>query len=153
MEKLLVMLFFIVCLIIGFTGCLYLIIKILSYRLKRKIFLICPVNGVSNEENEAIEEYVKKLENCGHQVHWPYRDTNQNDKIGLRILKDNTKALRKADEVHIWYNKDSRGSIFDFGEAFILKKKIVIANPESIKPTPEKSFENALLEIHKQNCN
>lgn len=135
--------------------CCFLIIKTLNHAArifrKKRIFLICPVRGISDEEKELIDKYVEKLENEGYKVHLPYRDTDQNDKIGLRILKDNTKALQKADEIHIWYNKNSRGSIFDFGEAFILGKPIIIANPEAVKPTEEKSFENVLLELHKEN--
>jgi len=117
-----------------------------------KIFLISPVRRVSKRERKEIEKYVAKLESQGHKVHWPERDTNQNDKIGLRICLDNKKAIEWADEIHIWWQwtkrRKSTGSLFDFGMAFALNKPIVLANPNEVEPTPEKSFNNVLLALH-----
>lgn len=114
----------------------------------RNVFLICPVRGVSEEEKSKIAEYVAKLEEVGHKVHWPYRDTDQDDPTGgIRICHDNHKAIKKSDEVHIWYNRDSKGSIFDLGIVYALKKIVVLANPEDVKPTQEKSFENLILKL------
>ena len=45
----------------------------------KKAFLICPVRGHSMDETTKI---VVDLENDGWQVHWPPRDTNQEDPIG-----------------------------------------------------------------------
>jgi len=61
-----------------------------------KIFLICPVRGITEEEKNVIEQYVLNLEEAGHTVHWPPRDTDQNDSVGLRICQDNRKALEEA---------------------------------------------------------
>ncbi len=135
-----------------------------------RIFLICPVRkgkkrwfrrflefvGVFTDkeiqEQKAIAKYVADLEKAGHKVHWPLRDTNQNDPIGLRICSDNREAILESGEIHIWWNKKSQGSLFDFGMAFaflaIFRKKIVLANPESVERTPTKSFNNVLLELH-----
>lgn len=115
-----------------------------------KIFLISPVRNVTKEERKEIEKYVVKLEAQGHSVHWPERDTDQNDPVGLRICRDNRKAMEGADEIHIWWNKKSEGSLFDFGIAFALKKKIVLVNKSSIRSTPEKSFNNVLLTLHNE---
>lgn len=119
------------------------------------IFLISPVRNVTKEEREKIEKYVAELERQGHAVHWPERDTNQNDKIGLRICRDNQWAIMNAREVHIWWQwtekRKSTGSLFDFGIAFALNKKILLANPDEVQPTPEKSFNNVLLALHKRN--
>lgn len=111
------------------------------------IFLICPVNEVTDEEKIASEKYVFALETAGHTVHWPPRNTNQVDPVGLRICKDNRQAIIKADEVHVWWNGKSKGSFFDFGMAFALGKKIVLANPDDNQRTPLKSFTNVLHEI------
>lgn len=88
-----------------------------------KIFLICPVRGVTDEEKVATEKYVLDLETAGNKVHWPPRNTDQDDPVGLRICQDNRQAIEDADEVHIWWNDKSQGSLFDFGIAFALKRK------------------------------
>ena len=122
----------------------------------KKIFLICPVRQVIYDVTRArkIENYIKKLEESGYQVHWPLRDTDQNDPIGLRICKNNCERIFEADEVHVWWDENSRGSLFDLGMTFIcyLYKgtKIILANPDEIKSTKEKSFNNVLLELHKK---
>jgi hypothetical protein len=112
-----------------------------------RIFLICPVRNITDEEKAAIGKYVFDLEQSGHIVHWPLRDTNQDDLIGLRICGDNRQAIADADEVDVWWNDTSKGSYFDFGMAFALGKKIVIANPDALFPTEGKSFGNMLIAI------
>lgn len=117
-----------------------------------KIFLISPVRNITKKERIEIGEYVAKLERDGHIVHWPIRDTDQDDEIGLRILKDNYSAMEQADEIHIWWNNKSQGSVFDFGMAFVLyemfDRKIVLANYRSVIRTSHKSFENVLLVLN-----
>lgn len=112
-----------------------------------KIFLICPVRGIADEEKIATEQYVLDLEKAGHKVHWPPRDTNQDDPIGLLICQDNRQAIQNAEEVHIWWNDKSQGSLFDLGMAFALRKKIILVNSASVQKTPQKSFSNVLLKI------
>ena len=68
----------------------------------KKIFLICPVRDVTKKEKEDLMEYISDLESEGHKVHYPPRNTNQNDLIGLNICKENRAAIKKADEVHIF---------------------------------------------------
>lgn len=120
------------------------------------IFLVCPVRRVTNGEKLLIAQYVMKLESKGHKVYWPYRDTDQNDPNGLKIITANRAAMAEADEVHFWWKADnegvskSEGSVFDFGMAWMLKflfpeKKIILANPETAFPSKNKSFTNVLL--------
>lgn len=127
--------------------------------MKKNIFLICPVkygDHVTTREHEETQEkirlYVEKLEKAGHKVHWPKRDTNQVDPIGLRICTDNAEGIILADEIHVWWSSGSEGSKFDFGMSFMCyilgSKKIVLANPEDVKPTDGKSFNNVLLALH-----
>ncbi len=122
---------------------------------KRKIFLICPVRNMTEEERKKMEQYIKNLEKQGHKIHWPPRDTNQDDPIGLRICTDNARAIIEADEIHVWWNPDSKGSLFDLGMAFMLDvlrgKKIILANPENIDKTDSKSFNKVLLVLHSKN--
>lgn len=111
------------------------------------VFLICPVRNATSEETAAIREYVGRLEAAGVTVYWPARDTNQDDPTGVRICTDNRRALAEAEEVHIWWSPESKGSHFDLGMAWALGKPVMAAN--SIRCTPEKSYSNFLLEIAK----
>ena len=114
---------------------------------RKTVFLICPVRGVTDEENELIKDYVDGLEGDGVNVYWPKRDTDQGDSTGLRICEDNRVAIEAADEVHVWFNPVSTGSIFDLGMTFALGKKVVLANPEMVEATEGKSFNNVVLEL------
>ena len=125
-------------------------------KIDMKIFLICPVRGVTEEEKETIKKYVSNFESAGHNVYWPFRDTDQNDEIGYRICSDNRRHISEADEIHIWWNGKSEGSVFDFGMAFMLllfmpDKSIVLANPEMVQDTPHKSFANVLKTLYDWN--
>ncbi len=119
----------------------------------KRIFVICPVRNVDAETNEAIRNYIHGLEERGYKVHWPFRDTNQNDPVGLNICSENREAIYLADEVHIWFDVKSQGSLFDIGITFAfirdLDKKVVIINKDQVLPTPHKSFQNVLLALEK----
>ena len=103
-----------------------------------KTFLIAPVRGYPSDTHAAI---VKKLESEGYEVHWPARDTNQNDDpTGLRICTDNAAAIGSADIVHVVWDGKSQGVLFDLGVAFALGKMVIPVNlpPETV----ERSFGN-----------
>ena len=107
-------------------------------------FLICPVRGHDISETEAI---VKDIEQSGYTVHWPPRDTNQNDDTGLRICMDNLDAIKNADVVHIIWDGKSQGCLFDLGMAFALGKQVIpISLPEA---TETKSFQNMITAYSK----
>lgn len=102
-----------------------------------RAFLICPVRGHSPEETAAI---VAGLEGEGYAVHWPPRDTDQNDPVGLAICAQNLEAIRAADVIAVVWDGKSQGVLFDLGMAFALGKKVMpIALPE---PSEGKSFQN-----------
>lgn len=155
-----------------------LIVK-LSPKPKKKIFVICPVRPPQigflkkmfmkfdnllfgaidqwTKNQDAIRAYVAKLEADGHDVYWPARDNpyQKTDKIGIKICEHNRGKMFLADEIHIWYEKTSTGSIFDIGMFFMFVrthsfKKFVIINPNGIAPTPHKSFENVVLTLAKK---
>lgn len=107
---------------------------------EKTAFLICPVRGVPQEETER---YCKLLEDEGYKVHWPPRDTNQDDDVGLRICNDNLEAIKKASIVAIVWDGKSQGVLFDAGMAFSLGKTIkYLALPEK---TTHKSFQNMFM--------
>lgn len=106
-----------------------------------KTFLVCPVRGHDPAETA---EVVRRLEAEGWQVHWPPRDTDQDDPIGYRICCDNRAAIESADAVHVIWNGQSQGCLFDLGMAFALNKWVhVIACPPL---TGHKSFQDMIDE-------
>lgn len=112
---------------------------------QRRVFLICPVRLATDEQKSRMMTYIEKLEKWGWRVYYPARDTDQDDRVGFRICDDNVKAIKKADEVHIFFDPESRGSLFDLGAAFALGKKLVVVNIEEVRSTPEKSFANVII--------
>lgn len=115
---------------------------------KKKIFVICTVRNATPEYKQKLEDYVKKLEDDGNEVHLPHRDTNQ-DARGIDICTENMEAIIWADEVHIFYNPESQGSHFDMGVAFALNKPIKVV--ESVPLTEGKSYQRMLKEWEERN--
>ena len=110
-------------------------------------FIISPVRNIDDETAKKIKEYVELLEKQNHKVHWPARDTPQNDPTGgYQICKTNFEAIMKTRTIHIWYDETSHGSKFDMGGVFMLiemlgwKKKIIIANENEVIDDTKKSF-------------
>ena len=116
---------------------------------EKSAFVICPVREATSEERDYILEYISKLEAEGYRVHYPARDTNQNDTNGLRICTDNREAIKSHKEVHVYWNGKSTGSLFDFGMAFMAGKPIIVFNRDYVKTlvTNGKSFHNVLLAL------
>jgi len=105
-----------------------------------KTFLICPVRGHSAGETAAV---VKRLEDKGWEVHWPHRDTDQDDSTGLRICIDNRKAIKDADAVHVIWDGKSQGCLFDLGMAFAFGKPLIIISIPEVDCG--KSFQNMMM--------
>lgn len=98
--------------------------------MKKKIFIICSVRGMSEEYRQRLETHVATLERIGMDVHLPHRDTNQSA-TGYEICTQNANAIHNADEVHIFYRSESQGTHFDMGVAFAYGKPIVIVENET----------------------
>jgi len=115
----------------------------------KKVFVICPVRNVSEQTKKTIGDYVLGLEHKGVKVYWPSRDTNQDDSVGINICQDNREAIYTANEIHIWFDSSSQGSLFDIGMTFAFirnsDKKMVLINQDKVLSTPHKSFQNVLL--------
>ena len=60
----------------------------------------------------------------GAHCHFPPRDVNQEDTEGWAICTAHLAAMMKVDEVHVFWDVNSKGSHFDLGMAFALGKKI-----------------------------
>lgn len=106
---------------------------------RRWAFLICPVRGHSPEETAAL---VARLEGEGWYVHWPPRDTNQDDATGLRICQDNRAAIEQAERIFVVWDGQSQGCLFDLGMAFAMRKPITCLSLPAT--TDGKSFQNMM---------
>ena len=115
-----------------------------------QIYLICPVRNCSEEVNKYMKLYVSKLERDGHEVHFPPRDVEQ-DQEGYSICDAHRTAMLEADEVHFWWDPDSKGSHFDFGMAFMLDafKEVKFVTAKDIEETPHKSYSNVIRDLVK----
>lgn len=100
-------------------------------------FLVSPVR---NHSPAAFAAIVQSLEAKGWRVHWPARDTNQDDPTGLNICRENLRAIRQSDVIHVVWDGISQGCLFDLGMAFALGKRIAVLSLPA--PTREKSFQN-----------
>lgn len=92
----------------------------------KKIYLICSVRSAGPLQTLAADRLVAAIEKDGDIVHYPPRDVDQNDPTGVDICLKHLKAMREADEVYVLWNPESKGSHFDLGMAFALKKPVVL---------------------------
>jgi nucleoside 2-deoxyribosyltransferase len=88
----------------------------------------------------------------GYRVYYSNDDNpyEYRDDIGYQICEENTRAISESDEVHIFWDETSSGSLFDLGTAFGLHKPLKIVNLDSVQSTPTKSFSNMILEWSKK---
>ena len=108
-----------------------------------KIYILCPVRKMTNEEKVFVENHIDELSK-EHEVH-SYRDVEQNCETGSSIVLAHGKAIEECDEVHVFWNHESTGSHFDLGMAYAWKKKIVFI--KLFKDNEGKSYHKALNEI------
>lgn len=86
------------------------------------VYLICPVRFSTVD----LTRQVARWESQGIKVHFPPRDVDQDDPTGgLRICQEHLDAMKKADEVWVVWDSESKGSHFDLGMAFALDKPVV----------------------------
>ena len=81
------------------------------------IYIISPVSNATEYQRIILENHVSDLEKLGNEVHLPHMDTNQSQSL-LEICFENSIAIQEADEVHIFYDRNSSGSHFDLGVLF-----------------------------------
>ena len=125
-----------------------------------KIYIICSVRNADAQTKASLEAYTDWLEDKGHEVHLPHRDTKQDAK-GFDICNQNGTAIALADEIHIIYDEKSQGSHFDLGIVFAYdvllnyKKRIRVVNYAGLgsgKLAEGKSFPRMMEEwLHEQN--
>lgn len=106
-----------------------------------KVYLIMPVRNAT----ESFGAYLAELEAAGHDVHYPPRDAPQDDETGHAICETHRAAIIAADEVHVIWDVESKGSHFDLGMAYVLGKKIVPVRCLRDDP-PGKSYWKAVIQ-------
>jgi len=115
----------------------------------RKIYIICPVRNCTEEEQKQLEAYVEKLEEQNCVVHFPPRDVDQTLE-GKDICIKHRERMWDANEVHIWWNPDSKGSYVDFGMAYMRRydkphMKFVLIN--DFQPAVRKSYGTVIKQL------
>jgi nucleoside 2-deoxyribosyltransferase len=93
-----------------------------------RIFLISPVRHLSAALQVELRHAVEELEAQGHEVHWPFRDTEQ-AAIEWAVCERNMAAMAEADLIYVAWRGHSEGVLFDLGVAFALGK--------AVRPLPE----------------
>ena len=107
--------------------------KIIDNPIENKIFLICPVRNATYEQRKWIEDFVKEKYNDGYIIHAPHLHTRQMDLFGgYAICMQNAYAVASSQEVDIYYDQSSTGSVFDLGVAYALHKPLRILNKDDI---------------------
>ena len=108
-----------------------------------RIYILCPVRGVSAEQKQEIEDYIEKLKAEGNRIH-SFQDVNQDDPTGYGIVVGHLKGMEECDEVHIFWDVSSSGSHCDLGMALALRKRIVLV--KCFKDNDGKSYWKAVQE-------
>lgn len=88
---------------------------------------------MSKEQEKEIELHMKEMLDSGYKIHVPHLHTVQKDLFGgYAICYENASAIASSSAVHIYYDKQSRGSMFDLGVAYYLNKELVLVNEDQI---------------------
>lgn len=111
-----------------------------------KIYIICAVRNATQERVAELREYAEQKRAEGHRVHFPPDDAPQSDPTGEAICRTHLDAMRDADEVHVFWDVESKGSHFDLGMAYAMQKRMVPVSCE--RPDgPEKSYWKVLCAL------
>ena len=117
--------------------------KIIDNSIDNKIFLICPVRNATEEQRKWIENFVSEKCNEGYTIHAPHLHTRQKDLFGgYAICVQNAEAVASSEEIDIYYDQSSTGSVFDLGVAYALYKPLKVLNKEKIEFNENDSIDN-----------
>ena len=109
------------------------VINVIDNPTENKIFLICPVRKATEEQKKWIEDFVNRRYSEGYTIHGPHLHTRQVDLFGgFAICKQNAEAVASSQEVDLYYDQSSTGSVFDLGVAYALHKPLKVLNKEEI---------------------
>jgi hypothetical protein len=107
--------------------------KIINNPIGNKTFVICPVRHAAEEQKAWIEGFVAMKREKGYIVHYPEKNTVQEDALGgYNICLQNALAMATSESIDIYYDQSSTGSVFDLGVAYALHKPLKLLNKEAI---------------------
>lgn len=89
------------------------------------VYIICAVRNARQERIAEIRQYVERLRGDGHSVHFPPDDAPQDDPTGRAICETHRAAMQSADQCHVFWDVESKGSHFDLGMAYALGVPII----------------------------
>ena len=119
--------------------------KIDNNPMDKKLFLICPVRNATDEQKRWIEDFVQEKYDAGYTIHAPHLHTRQVDMLGgYAICRQNAEAIASSQEVDIFYDQSSTGSVFDLGVAYALHKPLVLLNKDEIEFNPDDYIDNVV---------
>ena len=67
-----------------------------------RIYIICPIKKLTKDKKFIVLVMLIDLKKNRHEVRCPFRDTNQIDKIGLRIVEKHENGIIWTDKIYIW---------------------------------------------------
>lgn len=99
----------------------------------------------STQYKTEISKKAHELRQKGHEVILPAFDQIDDitENLEFKICSANREMIQKADEVHVYWDGRSTGTIFDLGMVFALNKKIIVEH------LGEKSFINFVKQWEK----
>ncbi|HOZ54071.1 MAG TPA: hypothetical protein PKY25_01935 [Bacilli bacterium] len=107
--------------------------KIENNPISNKVFLICPVRDATATQVEEVGHYMDDINARGYKLYVPHIDTVQKDILGgYAICIQNARAIGESNIVHIYYDQNSKGSLFDLGIAYYMNKNIYVINEDKI---------------------
>lgn len=109
-----------------------------------RVYVICAVRQAALERTADYCLYAADLRTLGCEVFFPPDNAPQDDPTGKAIVECERQAIADADEVHVFWDVESKGSHFDLGMAYALGKKIVPVRAEQ-PDNPGKSYWKAIL--------
>ena len=120
--------------------------RVESRPIAKKIFLICPVRRATPEQKKWIEDFTARKEQEGYKIHAPHIHTRQVDMLrGYAICRQNEEAVATSEEIDLYYDQSSTGSVFDLGAAYALHKPLRLLNRDEITFNPN-DFMDQLIE-------
>jgi len=103
--------------------------------IRKLIYVICPVQDRTPEQDEDIKAAVSFFENeRGYDCYLPGRDTPFRETVSnvWPISESNMRAIRLADAVAVYYATNTRWSLWDLAYAWALDKRIILLNNAEI---------------------
>ncbi|MGA3020608.1 MAG: nucleoside 2-deoxyribosyltransferase [Candidatus Micrarchaeales archaeon] len=123
-----------------------------SYAMSRKhISIISSDPATLGEKGSIIRGYTEGLRLKGIIVNWPEDMPPIEDKTGCNTCLRDLEEMSQSNEVHIFWNGNSKRSLFNLGMAFALGKPIALINRADVEAMadkhPGKCFEKVLLDL------